>query len=256
MRARARLAAIVVATAALLSAAAVSGDDAPSRKPRATYFVGFDTSGSFQTDYEDALAFMAYYLYGHLNAMDGLAPPRELFVAAIGGKSGGEPKAFRPVHEFSGKSVAAIESSLRTWYPQTDTMTDFNVFFRHVARIVKERGLQLSPITIIVVSDGVPDVPSANARPGSTELYRQLDFSSLEYLSRDVTVRLLYASPKVGEQWRSNVRRQRVKLWAVEREVMRGWRTQIAADREPAAQRRLWKWVRDNVDFRVRAQAF
>jgi hypothetical protein len=130
------------------------------------------------------------------------------------------------------------------------------VFFRHVARIVKERGLQLSPITVIVVSDGVPDVPSANARPGSAESYRQLDFSSLEYLSRDVTVRLLYASPRVGEQWRSNVRRQRVKLWAVEREVMRGWRAQVVVDREPAAQARLWKWVRENVDFRVRSSGF
>jgi hypothetical protein len=67
-----------------------------------------------------------------------------------------------------------------------------------------------------------------------------------------VTVRLAYASPKVGDHWRRLVPRQRVRFWAVEREVMAGWRNQVAADVAPDGQARLWKWVKENVDYRVR----
>jgi hypothetical protein len=250
-------AALFIATAAAQPLGAFAADATPS-KPRSTVFVGLDTSGSFRNvgDYDDALTFLAYYIYGHLNAVDGLAQPRELFIAPIGGREGGEPKAFRPIHDLAGKSVGEIEASLRGWFPPTDTLTDFNVFFRQVARIAKERNLQLAPITVVVVSDGIPDVPYPGIKAGSPAMYQKLDLDSLEFLSRNVTVRLLYASPKVGEQWRTHVKRQRVKLWTVEREVMRGWRAQVVVDREPANQARLWKWVRENVDFRVRSSGF
>src|SRR5207245_9471394 len=35
-------------------------------KPRQAMFVGLDVSGSFKRDYDDAVAFLAHYLYGHL----------------------------------------------------------------------------------------------------------------------------------------------------------------------------------------------
>lgn len=251
-RLRAAVAALLAAAAVLAyataPASAAEGDD---RKARHALFVGVDTSGSFRgAGYEDALAFLAYYLYGHLNETGGLTRTRDLFVAAIGGKSDQEPKAFRPVHDFQGKSVERIESDLRAWFPATDTLTDFNSFFQQVARVAKERNLVLSPITVLIISDGVPDVP--NVKTGSPESYRYVDLSVLDYLSKNVTVRLAYASPKVGDQWRKLVKRDRVRLWAVEQEVMHGWRAQMRPNTDPARQDKLWKWVRDNVDYRVR----
>ena len=250
---RRRLALAGLVTAAVLLAAAVKPAAGQTDRTRQTLFVGVDTSGSFQkAGYDDAMTFLAHYLYGHLNGLGGLARPRELFVAAIGGREGDEPKAFRPIHDFVGKDVAQLEADLRQWFPARDTLTDFNAFFRQVARLARERNLLLTPITVMVVSDGVPDVPSTAARPGSPEAYATIDLSELEYLSRSVTVRLAYASPKVGDHWRRLVPRQRVRFWAVEREVMAGWRNQVAADVAPDGQARLWKWVKENVDYRVR----
>ncbi len=224
---------------------------ARDRRPRETLFIGLDTSGSFQrAGYDDALAFLAYYIYGHLNGLGGLSQPRELFVAAIGGRGADEPKAFHPIHDFADKSVAQIESDLRTWFPPTDTLTDFNAFFKKVARIATERNLVLRPINIMIVTDGVPDV--ARGRAGSAEAYRRIDLEPLEYLARRVTVRLAYTSPPVAERWRTLVPRQRVRMWTVDDEVMKGWRAQLRGDVGPAGQDLLWRWVRENVDFRVR----
>ncbi len=225
---------------------------ARERRPRETLFIGLDTSGSFQrAGYDDALAFLAYYIYGHLNGLGGLSQPRELFVAAIGGRGADEPKAFHPIHDFADKSVAQIESDLRTWFPPTDTLTDFNAFFRRVAQITRERNLLLRPVTILLVTDGVPDpVPSGPA--GAPAAYRAIDLSPLEYLARRVTLRLAYPSPPVAERWRTLVPRQRVRLWTVDDVVMKGWRAQLVPDAAPSEQARLWKWVRENVDFRAR----
>ncbi|PYM04012.1 MAG: hypothetical protein DMD82_15630 [Candidatus Rokuibacteriota bacterium] len=144
--------------------------DTAERKQRHTLFVGVDTSGSFRhAGYEDAMTFLAYYLYGHVNELGGLARTRDLFVAAIGGKDSNEPKAFRPIHDFAGKNIVQIEVDLRRWFPPTDPLTDFNAFFRQAARIAKERNLVLTPITIMVVSDGIPDVPGVKpGAPGSS----------------------------------------------------------------------------------------
>jgi len=247
----------IAAAAAVLIAAAAPAAAWPSdeqRKPRQTLFVGVDTSGSFRhAGYDDALTFLAYYIYGHLNEAGGLPKTRDLFVAAIGGRADQEPKAFHPVHDFEGKSVERIESDLRGWFPPTDTLTDFNSFFRQVARIVKERNLLLAPITVMIVSDGVPDTPDARIKSGSPDSYRQIDLTVLDYLSKNVTVRLTYASPTVGDHWRKLVKRQRVRLWAVEREVMLGWHAQVKPDTDPARQAKLWKWVKENVDYRVRS---
>ena len=222
-------------------------------KPRQAMFVGLDVSGSFKRDYDDAVAFLAHYLYGHLKGLGGLEKPRDLFVAAIGGKGEDDPKAFHPIHDFNGKNLEQIEANLREWFPSKDPYSDFNGFFHKVARIAKERNLLLAPITVFVVSDGIPDVPGAT--PGSRELYRHIDLSPIEYLSKNVTLRLTYASPKVGEYWRNFVVHDRVRMWTVEAEVMKGWRGQLEGGVDLPRQAKLWKWVRDNVDFRVRSKA-
>jgi hypothetical protein len=173
-------------------------------------------------------------------------------VTSIGGKDNNEPKSFHPIHEFNNKDVKQIEADLRKWFPPTDTLTDFNVFFQQVSRHVKERNLVLAPITVMVVSDGIPDVPDGSIKSGTPASYQRIDLSPLDYLSKNVTVRLVYASPKVGDNWRKLVKRDRVRFWAVEHDVMKGWRAQMRPDADLPSQDRFWKWVRDNVDYRVR----
>ncbi|HXG02394.1 MAG TPA: hypothetical protein VNO23_03120 [Candidatus Binatia bacterium] len=238
-----------------LAAAGVGGlawAEPRERAARQTLFIGLDTSGSFQrAGYDDALSFLALYIHGHLEGLGGLQRPRDLFVAAVGGRQTDEPKAFRPLHDFVGKSAAQIEADLRVWFPPTDTLTDFNAFFRRVAQITKERNLLLRPVTILIVTDGVPD-PAPGVEAGSPAAYRAIDLAPLEYLARRVTLRLAYPSPPVAERWRTLVPRQRVRLWTVDDVVMKGWRAQLLPDADPAGQERLWKWVRENVDFRAR----
>jgi hypothetical protein len=252
-RVRISLTARVVAAAVLSAAVVVSaGETEDNKPPRSTLFVGVDTSGSFRPAYDDALTFVAHYLYGHMHEFGGLSKPRDLFVTAIGGKDNNEPKSFHPIHDFNNKDVKQIETDLRKWFPPTDTLTDFNVFFQQIARTVKERNLVLAPITVMVVSDGIPDVPDGTIKSGSPASYQRIDLSPLDYLSKNVTVRLVYASPKVGDNWRKLVKRDRVRLWAVEYDVMKGWRAQMKPDTDLANQDRFWKWVRDNVDYRAR----
>ena len=110
-----------------------------------------------------------------MHEFGGLAKPRDLFVTAIGGKDNHEPKSFHPIHDFNNKDVKQIEADLRKWFPPTDTLTDFNVFFEQIARTVKERNLVLAPITVMVVSDGVPDVRGGAIKSGTPDSYRQID---------------------------------------------------------------------------------
>jgi hypothetical protein len=252
-RVRSTITASLLGAAILLAAAA--GCDLQSsgqqRKAPMSLFVGVDVSGSFKRDYDNAMTFLAYYIYGHLHELGGLARPQALFVGSIGGKKAGEPKSFHPIHDFEGKAIEQIETELRTWFPPSDAITDFNSFFEEVARIAKERNLVLSPITLMVVTDGIPDVPGVPA--GSGRLYEQINLNPLEYVSRSITLRLAYVSPKVGEQWRKHVPRERVRLWTVDTEVMKGWKDQMQPSVDAAHQDRFWRWVQDNVDFRVRS---
>jgi hypothetical protein len=121
-----------------------------------------------------------------------------------------------------------------------------------VASLVKERGLILAPLNVVVLSDGVQDAPVQGRVAASQNPYARIDLSPLEYLSRSVTVRLLYASPAVGENWKRDVKRRRVRLWTQEGQVMTGWRKQYREGAPLARQHDLWRWVHDNVDFRAR----
>jgi len=222
-----------------------------ARRPRSTLVIGIDVSGSFETtgNYDDAIEFASHYLYGHINGLGELSVPSAVFVGSVGGERPGETKSFQPVHAFRGKSPEEIGVVLRELFPSQDGFTDFNAFFDRVATLVKRQSLILAPLNIVVLSDGIPDL---TARNEDESRYSAIDLGPLEYLSRSVTVRLLYATPTVSVSWERDVDRRRVRIWTVDGDVMGGWREQLAAQGEDD----LWKWVQDNVDFRVRSRVF
>lgn len=232
-----------------LAGCAPSQSEAPSKH---TLIVGIDVSGSFRQSYDDAIEFASYYLYGHLNGLGGLQVPTTLFVTSVGGERPGEMKAFRPIHDFQGKSVEQIAAALRDWYPLGDAYTDFNPFFDRTATHVKRQNLVLVPLSIVLLSDGLPDTP---ASAGDTlGPYARISVGPLEYLSRSTTVRLLYPTPTIAVRWERAVERRRVRLWTQDAQVMAGWRAQVVPGQPPEAQDKLWKWIQDNVDFRVRGR--
>lgn len=242
-----------IALVATLVAAACAPGEQQGKPANSTMVVGIDVSGSFRSQYDDALEFASYYIYAHLHGLGGLKPPTALFVGSVGGDRPGEPKAFHPINDFANSSRQQIATDLRAWFPPRDALTDFNVFFRQVAMLARERGLILAPMNLVLLSDGIPDVPGNVHYARNDNPIAHIDLSSLEFVSRSVTVRLLYASPSIGDEWKRLVKRKRVRLWTEDAPVMVGWHRQV----QPAAaldqQYELWKWVQDNVDFRVRA---
>lgn len=202
--------------------------------PRQTLFIGIDVSGSFQKDgaYDDAMAFAARYIHGRLNGLGELEEPRALFVGSIGGETPGEPQAFHPIHDFEGKSPEEIEADLREWFAPDDRFTDFNAFFRRAATLVKRQNLVLAPVTLVLLTDGIPDLGALPDGVDESERYAQIDLEPLEYLARNVTIRVLYPDPTVAVAWERQVPRDRVRMWTVDEVVMRGWREQL---REPPA---------------------
>ena len=248
-----------VATALLVgSLAAVCGSCMPedgARQMRSTLVIGIDVSGSFRAtgNYNEAIDFAAHYLYGHLNGLGELRVPSAVFVGSVGGARVGEPKSFQPIHAFQGKDVEEIRTQLREFFPPEDTFTDFNSFFGRVATLVKRQGLVLTPLNVVILSDGIPDYTGRRSSE-MTSAYAKIDLGPLEYLSRSVTIRLLYGSPTASVAWEREVPRQRVRMWTVDDQVMNGWREQATPDVEVEGQDRLWEWIQDNVDFRVRSR--
>lgn len=244
------------------------------REPRNVMMVGVDVSGSFRASghYEDALDFLAHYLYGHLNGLGELRRPTALFVGPVGGDEPGEVQAFHPIHDFRGKGVERIAADLREWFPaeSEDRLTDFGAFFRRISELAKRQGLILSPMNIVLLTDGIPDLearparqpaaagasPAGGASPPAESLYASVDVSPLEYLSRSITVRVLYPDATVAAGWERGVERQRVRLWTTAETVMAGWREQLREGVPPDEQAALWTWIADNVDFRVRQRIF
>jgi len=238
------------------------------REPRHVLVVGIDVSGSFRNSerYSDALEYLSYYIYGHLNGLGELTQPTALFVGSVGGDAPGETKAFHPIHDFQAKSPEEIARELDRWFPADDRLTDFNAFFDRVAELMQRQGLVLAPIDIVLVSDVVPDLQATRGNPparasmgeGGEEVdpYASIDLSPLEYLSRTITVRVLYPDPSVAANWERRVQRQRVRIWTTDAQVMAGWEDQLEPGLPPEEQVDLWTWTADNVDFRVRARVF
>src|SRR5260370_15921231 len=176
--------------------------------PRSTLVVGLDISGSFRKSgqFDDAMRYAALYIYGHINALGGLKQATDVFVGSLGGEHVGQPKSFHPIQDLSGKTPAAIDARLRPWFPEDDPITDFNAFFQRTAVHIKRQNLVLAPLNIVLFSDAVPDFPGA-CRLSAPQLYAKIDVSPIEYVSRNVTIRLLYAQPQVAQTWQTLVPR-------------------------------------------------
>lgn len=226
-----------------------------SQKPRLSMFVGVDISGSFMKSpyYDDSLDFLAYYLYSHLNGVGGLEKPNALFVSSIGGAQANEPKTFYPKQTFENKSIEEVRATLHEIFPKkaANPFTDYNAFFEQCALMVKNKNLVLRPISIVMVSDGIPDVK----KEGETD-FRSIVVKPLERLARNVTLRLLYTNAVIGTNWQTRVKRRRVKIWTQDAEVMVSWKdTKILLPEKPfEEQNHFFKWLKDNVDFGVRAR--
>lgn len=241
------------AVLALAAVAACAPAEGNQRDPRSTLVIGLDVSGSFRQSghFDDAIDFAANYLYAHLNGLGDLRVPSAVFVGSLGGERPGEAKTFHPIQDLTGKSAAEIAADLRAWFPETDPITDFNAFFERVAVHVKRQNLVLAPLNIVMFSDGVPDYPRSR-RVSPDSLYARVDVAPLEFLSRSVTVRLLYADPRVAQLWERHVGRRRVRLWTQDSQVMLGWRRHADTAVPVEAQDSLWSWMENIVDFRVR----
>ncbi|NIO10813.1 MAG: hypothetical protein GTO40_23535 [Deltaproteobacteria bacterium] len=226
--------------------------------PRMTMFVGIDISGSYRRSahFNDSLRFLSYYIYGHMHGIGGMEKIKNLFVGSIGGDTPNEPKAFHPIQEFQGKSARQIEAKMRGLFSiQGNYLTDFNSFFKRVSEVVQKRSLAMAPLTIIIISDGVPDMPMDGGRRIVEGLYEKVNVSPLEFLARNVTIRILYPSPTVAQKWEREIPRQRVRIWPVVSDVMKGWKEQMKNHGTKLEDQELfWKWVEDIVDHRVRRQ--
>jgi hypothetical protein len=225
-------------------------------QPRLAMFVGVDISGSFiSTGYfDESLKFLSHYIYAHLHGMGGLEKPKVLFVSSIGGAEPGEPKAFYPIHVFENRSVDEIHQRLQEIFPKDDpnNFTDFNAFFEQIALTIRNQRLVMSPISVVMVSDGIPDV----TKNGETN-YRSIDLSPVERYSRNITIRLLYTNPVTGKAWETEIPRRRIKIWTQSATVMTTWNdSTIYVPGKPIAKQEQWlDWTVDNVDYGVPARS-
>ena len=229
--------------------------DSGPQKPRLSLFIGVDISGSFVNGgyYRDSIDFLAHYIYCHLNGLGGLEVPNVLFVSSIGGAKVDEAKTFHPITTFEHKSIDEIKRVLYKIFPKKvqNPYTDFNAFFEHVALTVKNHNLVLRPISIVMLSDGKPDVK----KEGKTD-FKSIVLKPLERLSRNVTIRLLYTDAVTGGNWQTEVRRKKVKVWTQDAIVMKNWKDPniLLPDKDISEQKRFFSWIDDNVDFNVRAR--
>ena len=83
----------IAAVAFVLIAYAACTAPTGQQKPRLVLFVGVDVSGSFQGSgyYDDAIAFLSHYIYGHLHELGGL---NKLDVVSVEPRYEGERLAF------------------------------------------------------------------------------------------------------------------------------------------------------------------
>lgn len=244
---------LALVPAIILCGGCTAGNGTPN--PRLSMFVGVDISGSFMNGkyFDDSIDFLAHYLYSHLNGLGEMEVPKVLFVSSIGGARANEPKTFHPIQTFQNKSVEELKATLREIFPRekVNPFTDFNAFFEQVALTVKNKNLVLRPISIVMVSDGIPDVK----RNGKTD-FRSIVVKPLEKLARSVTVRLLYTDAVVGKNWQTKVPRSRIKIWTQDAEVLAAWKDPkiLQPHKALAEQERFFSWVKDNVDFGVRGR--
>ena len=226
----------------------------PPGAGRLVLFVGMDISGSFMRGgyFDDSIRFLARYLYGHLNGIAGMEVPNALFVGSIGGEKKDEAKTLFPIQTFEDLSIEQIEAKLREIFPRSreNQFTDYNSFFEQVSDLVDTKKLILKPLSIVLLTDGVPDI-GGNTR---SEKFRNLELKPLERLSRNITLRILYTDAVTAKCWRDEVPRKRVKVWTQDAIVMTDWKnpkTMLPGKAFPE-QQKFFSWLKDNVDFQPR----
>ena len=231
-----------------------SSRSATPEAPRLVLFVGVDISGSFMNGayFDDSIRFLARYIYAHLNGLGGMDIPHSLFVGSIGGEKKDEAKTLYPIQVFQDRTIDQIETQLRKYFPRNrvNTFTDFNSFFDQVADMVDQKKLILKPISIVLLTDGKPDLGGSTR----SEKFRALAVSPLEGLSRNITLRVLYTDAVTAKSWRDEVPRKRVKIWTQDAVVMAEWDNPktLIPGKSFAEQQKFFAWVRDNVDFQPR----
>ena len=253
---RATVAALLIAG---LLTPACSMLQAPSGPPtpRLVMFIGVDISGSFMHGkyFDDSIDFLARYIHAHLNGLGGMEVPHSLFVGSIGGQKQDEAKTLYPIETFQDRSVEQIEAKLKELFPKTkvNTFTDFNAFFEQVGDMIDMKKLLLKPISIVLLTDGDPDLGDASGG-SSADKYRKLSVTPLEGLSRNITVRVLYTDAVVAKNWRDEMPRKRVKVWTQDAVVMAEWRDPrtMIPGKPFREQTKFFSWVNDNVDFNPR----
>jgi len=221
---------------------------------RLVMFVGVDISGSFKDGryFDDSIHFLARYIYAHLKGYDGMEIPHSLFVGTIGGEKAEDVKTLYPIQTFQDRSIEQIEAQLYDIFPRNrvNKYTDFNSFFVQVADMVDSKKLILKPLSIVLLTDGVPDL-GGDTRAAK---FRNLQLTPLEGLSRNITVRVLYTDAVTAKNWRDEVPRKRVKVWTQDAVVMTEWndpRTMIPG-KPFSQQEKFFSWLKDNVDFAPR----
>jgi hypothetical protein len=258
-----RILSLAVLIAALLAPVRVAADppvastgaDRPAAQAgRLVLFIGVDISGSFMNtkDFDDSIEFLAHYIHAHLNGLGGMEIPHSMFVGSIGGVKKGEAKTLFPIQTYQDRTVEEIGAQLRLHFPKEkqNPFTDFNAFFAQVADMVGSRKLILKPISIVLISDGKPDLGGTSR----SAKFRSIKLKPLENLSRNITLRILYTDAVTGKSWRDEVPRKRVKVWTQDAIVMAEWKSPktLIPGRAPAEQQRFFSWVKDNVDFQPR----
>jgi len=231
--------------------------------PRLVMFVGVDISGSFMNGryFDDSIQFLARYIYGHLNGIGNMEVPHSLFVGSIGGYKKDEPKTLYPIESFQNRSVEEIEARLHEIFPKgrVNHFTDFNAFFTQVGDMIDQKKLLLKPISIVLLTDGDPDLGEGTAAASASESdrakkFHNLSVTPLEGLSRNITVRVLYTDAVTGKDWLDDMPRKRVKVWTQDAIVMKEWKdpTIYLPDTPFEKQTRFFSWVQNNVDFQPR----
>ncbi len=234
--------------------AASNGAQVARAPGRLVLFVGVDISGSFMDskDFDNSIEFLAYYIHAHLNGLGGMEIPNSMFVGSIGGVKKGEAKTLYPIQTFQDRTVEEIEAQLRLLFPrkQENPFTDYNAYFAQVADMVESKKLILKPISIVLITDGKPDLGGMSR----SAKFRSIQLRPLENLSRNITLRVLYTDAVTAKSWRDEVPRKRVKVWTQDAVVMTEWKSPktLIPGRAPAEQQRFFSWVKDNVDFQPR----
>jgi len=221
--------------------------------PRSTLVVGLDISGSFRKSgqFDPAMRYASLYIYAHVNALGGLKQATDVFVGFFGWRARRTTQNV-PSHSGSERQVAGGNRGRpASLVPRRGSDHRFQRLLPADRRPHQAAKPGPGSVEHRDVFRRCPRFPGAGRLP-APQLYAKIDVSPIEYLSRNVTIRLLYAQPTVAQNWEKLVPRNRVKIWTQDEQVMAGWRRHEVAGVPLDRQDSLWSWTQQIVDFRVR----